>query len=115
MFESSLAYHRQPGFGDAQSGSVGALLSTEIAIGGGAGEGRDDGDHPPVNARLAGELLARPQVTRGYADPTATEPSMPRAGLNTGDIAVMDADGYVAIVDRKRDLMSLATTSCRAR
>ncbi|WP_375498593.1 hypothetical protein [uncultured Jatrophihabitans sp.] len=60
--------------------------------------------------RLAedGELLARgPLVMKGYRG----EPEKPAEGidpdgwLHTGDIATIDADGYVRIVDRKKKLM----------
>ncbi|MBP7687795.1 MAG: long-chain fatty acid--CoA ligase [Thermoflexales bacterium] len=63
----------------------------------------------------AGELCVRgPQVMKGYWNlPTETantlrpDPDEPNSApwLYTGDIAVMDADGYVRIVDRKKDLI----------
>jgi long-chain acyl-CoA synthetase len=52
-----------------------------------------------------GELTCRgPLVMMGYRnDPTATAATLrPDGWLHTGDIAVMDDDGYVTIVDRKR-------------
>src|SRR4051812_25399235 len=65
---------------------------------------------PRVEARLApdGELLVRgPMVTRGYrGDPAATAAALDDEGwLRTGDIAHIDADGYVSIVDRKKELI----------
>jgi long-chain acyl-CoA synthetase len=60
--------------------------------------------------RLAedGELLARgPLVMKGYrGEPEKTAETIDADGwLHTGDIATIDGDGYVRIVDRKKELM----------
>jgi long-subunit acyl-CoA synthetase (AMP-forming) len=55
-----------------------------------------------------GELLVRgPLVMKGYRnDPEKTAETIDKDGwLHTGDIATIDKDGYVKIVDRKKELM----------
>ncbi|MFH8616324.1 AMP-dependent synthetase/ligase [Streptomyces sp. NPDC017979] len=55
-----------------------------------------------------GELLIRsPGVMRGYRnDPARTAEAVDADGwLHTGDIATIDADGFVSIVDRKKDII----------
>ena len=65
---------------------------------------------PNAELRLAddGELLVRgPLVMKGYRnDPEKTAETIDDEGwLHTGDIATIDDDGYVRIVDRKKELM----------
>jgi long-chain acyl-CoA synthetase len=83
-----------------QIGTVGVPLpSTEISI----REG--DVELPPGEA---GELCVRgPQVMRGYwnRDDETAKTFTPDGWLRTGDIATIGADGYVRIVDRKKDLI----------
>ncbi|ATY58888.1 4-coumarate-ligase 2 [Cordyceps militaris] len=61
-----------------------------------------------------GELWVRgPQVTMGYLDnPTATAETFDADGyLHTGDIGMMDAEGFVSITDRIKDMIKVKGVS----
>lgn len=54
-----------------------------------------------------GEMLIKsPYVMRGYWDnPQETAEQLKDGWLSTGDVAVKDEDGYIFIVDRKKDMI----------
>ncbi|BEV71530.1 MULTISPECIES: long-chain-fatty-acid--CoA ligase [unclassified Paludibacterium] len=83
------------------TGAIGLPIpSTEVAI------LDDDGRHLPLGE--AGEIAIRgPQVMRGYWNrPEETARVMTADGFfRTGDVGVMDAAGFVRIVDRKKDMI----------
>ena len=87
-----------------QLGTVGTKLPlTEIRII--TDEGKEAGVEEP------GELQARgPQVMRGYWNlPDATAEVMTEDGFfKTGDVAVIQDDGYYRIVDRIKDLINVS-------
>lgn len=68
---------------------------------------------PGVDVRIEpdGELLVRgPGVMREYfGQPGATAEVLSEGWLKTGDIGAIDADGYVTITDRKKDLIKTST------
>ena len=64
---------------------------------------------PNVEVKLAadGELLARgPSVFKGYWKmPEESDAAFEDGWFKTGDVAVLDPDGYLSITDRKKDLI----------
>ncbi len=83
------------------NGSIGLPVpNTDIAI------RDDDGNDVPLGER--GEICIRgPQVMAGYWNrPEDTAQAIgPDGFFKTGDIGVMDADGFTRIVDRKKDMI----------
>lgn len=65
----------------------------------------EDGDLLP--ARAAGEIVARSNLVMKeyYKDPEATQATSAFGWHHTGDIGFKDEEGYVYIVDRKRDMI----------
>jgi long-chain acyl-CoA synthetase len=65
----------------------------------------DDGRELPVGE--AGELVVRgPNVTKGYLNrPDEVARAFRDGWFHTGDVARMDADGYIYLLDRKKDMI----------
>ncbi|MHB1584923.1 MAG: class I adenylate-forming enzyme family protein [Acidimicrobiales bacterium] len=76
-----------------------------------AGPGVDlrvtDADGSPLPAGEEGEVRVRgPQVCRGYVDPALDAEAFDGAGyLRTGDLGMLDADGYLTITGRLKDVI----------
>ena len=86
--------------GKVRPGTIGvAIPSTDIRC--------VDDDGRPVPQGEPGEIAARgPQVMSGYWNkPEETELVIKDGWFMTGDIGVMDPDGYLTIVDRKKDMV----------
>lgn len=108
LSEASPVTHGNPVFGDNRIGTIGVPYpDTEIKI-----VDAETGEKV-LGAGEVGELCLRgPQVMKGYWNmPTETANTLrpdPEGGdpwLYTGDLAVMDEDGYFKIVDRKKDMI----------
>ena len=58
-------------------------------------------------ADTAGEIVMRgPKVCKGYIhDPEASAKALRGGWLHTGDIGVLDADGFLYVVDRLKDMI----------
>ena len=85
---------------DSRLGSVGtAQLDTEVRIA--------DSEDRELPAGDIGEILVRgPTVMRGYwRNPEATRSALANGWLHTGDVGSVDADGYLTLKDRSKDLI----------
>lgn len=85
---------------DYHSGSIGLPVpSTEVKL------IDDEGEEVPAGE--PGELCVKgPQVMLGYWQrPDATDEILQDGWLRTGDVAVMDEEGFMRIVDRKKDMI----------
>jgi long-chain acyl-CoA synthetase len=101
LTESSPVICVNPLDGRERIGSIGLPVpSTEVMI------ADEDGKELPLGE--TGEICARgPQVMKGYWQrPEETAKVItPDGWLKTGDIGFIDPDGYVKIVDRKKDMI----------
>jgi acyl-CoA synthetase (AMP-forming)/AMP-acid ligase II len=103
MTEASPATHYTVA-GSERSGTVGMLMpSIEMRI-------IDPASGADVPTGQPGEVWVRgPNVMRGYLNnPEATAATVDRDGwLHTGDIGSVDADGYLTVVDRLKELIKV--------
>jgi long-chain acyl-CoA synthetase len=89
---------------NVQQGTVGLpLIDTEVKV--------IDEHNNSLPFGEAGELCVRgPQVMKGYWQrPDATAEVIDNEGwFKTGDIAIIQADGFIKIVDRKKDMINVS-------
>jgi long-chain acyl-CoA synthetase len=88
--------------GKHRSGTIGIPMpSTEVAIFDEQGNQLAQGE--------VGEICAKgPQVMRGYWNQSNEGVFFHNVWFRTGDIGVMDADGFFKIVDRKKDMIKVS-------
>ncbi len=96
-----------PGYGLTESSPVLSFNSTSRSKPGTAGMVL-----PGVEIKIApdGEVLARgPNIMCGYwNNPEATAEAITDGWLHTGDLGTLDADGFLTITGRKKELMVLS-------
>jgi long-chain acyl-CoA synthetase len=88
--------------GTHQLGTIGLPMpSTEVAI--------FDDNGKQLSQGEVGEICARgPQVMSGYWQKDNEGVFFPDGWFRTGDIGIMDADGFFKIVDRKKDMIKVS-------
>lgn len=93
--------------GKRRVGAIGVPIpNTNVEIV--AVEPDEQSEYPQVSLGDQGELVVYgPQVMKGYwNNPDETAKTInSRGGLHTGDIVRMDEDGFIYVVDRKKDLI----------
>ncbi len=100
LTETSPSATANPGDLKEYNGSIGLPMpSTDIKI--------IDDDDNELEIGERGELCIKgPQVMRGYWNrPEATAESIVDGWLKTGDIAIIDEEGFLRLVDRKKDMI----------
>jgi long-chain acyl-CoA synthetase len=102
LSESSPVAIANPIYGKRKAGTIGMPIPDTLAR---IADPSDPDQTMPVGE--PGELaLAGPQVMQGYWNrPEETAQVLKDGWLLTGDMAVMDEEGYFSIVDRKKDLI----------
>ncbi|MGD6816939.1 long-chain-fatty-acid--CoA ligase [Metabacillus sp. 113a] len=102
LSEASPCTHCNPSFGERKPGSVGigfpqtAYKIVDVAT----------GMEELPRGELGEVIIAGPQIMKGYWNmPEETAAALRDGWLFTGDLARMDEDGYLSIVDRKKDLI----------
>jgi long-chain acyl-CoA synthetase len=102
LSESSPVAIANPIYGKRKAGTIGMPIPDTLAR---VADPDDPSQTMPVGE--PGELaLAGPQVMLGYWNrPDETAQVLQDGWLLTGDMAVMDEEGYFSIVDRKKDLI----------
>jgi long-chain acyl-CoA synthetase len=102
LTEAAPVTHANPLHGERRAGSIGLPIpDTDCRI-----VDLDDPDRE-VEPGERGELCVRgPQVMLGYWNrPEVTALTIRNGWLHTGDVAVMDPDGYFRIVDRLKEMI----------
>lgn len=102
LSETSPTTHCNPFFGTRKLGSVGiGVPGTDYKI-----VDLAEGTKELAPGEIGEVLIKGPQVMKGYWNmPEGTAQTLQDGWLSTGDIAYMDEDGYLFIVDRKKDLI----------
>jgi long-chain acyl-CoA synthetase len=102
LSEASPVTHANPIGGARKVGSIGiALPDTDCRI-----VDLDLGVEEKPTGEVGELVVLGPQVMRGYWKlPQETTDTLREGWLYTGDIARMDEDGYVFVVDRKKDII----------
>lgn len=101
LTEASPVTHANPIWGKRKAGSIGLPWpDTDCRI-------VDPETGKECSFGEVGELQVRgPQVMQGYWNlPEETEKTLKDGWLLTGDMASMDEEGYVSIMDRKKDMI----------
>jgi len=100
--ETSPVAYVNPVDGERKSGSVGLPIpETKVKI-------VDEDDNELPLGEIGEIIVQGDHVMKGYfKKPEATAETLRNGWLHTGDLGKMDQDGYVYIVDRKKDMINV--------
>ncbi|AGH50243.1 MULTISPECIES: long-chain-fatty-acid--CoA ligase [Sphingomonas] len=103
LTESGIA-SANPYEGENRTGTIGQPLpATTFRL-----VDRDDPRKPAADGEPGEIVIHGPQIMTGYWNrPDADADIFVGGGLRTGDVGLIDADGYIRIVDRLKDMISV--------
>jgi long-chain acyl-CoA synthetase len=109
LSESSGVVSCNPYEGEGKLGTIGQPIpATEVRL-----ADKEDASRPAPDGQ-PGEILVRgPQIMKGYwnrpdADAEVFVPDTGGAWLRTGDVGTIDADGFIHVVDRLKDMIAVS-------
>ncbi|MER2600346.1 MAG: long-chain fatty acid--CoA ligase [Caldilineales bacterium] len=107
LTESMMAICCTPVEGKYKVGSIGMPVA-DVAVR--IADVEDGSKSLPLGQGNVGEIvISAPQLMRGYWErPEATADMLKDGELFTGDLGYMDEDGYIFIVDRKKDVVKVS-------
>lgn len=90
--------------GENRSGTIGQPLpATGFRL-----VDRDDPTRPPAPGEPGEIVITGPQIMKGYWNrPDTDARTFVERGLRTGDVGTIDADGYIRVVDRLKDMIAV--------
>ena len=102
LTESSGVVSVNPYFGPNKPGTIGQPLpGTDVVL-----VDRDDPTKPSAAGEPGEITVSGPQIMRGYWNrPEESANVFVDGRLRTGDVGTIDADGYIAVVDRLKDMI----------
>jgi len=100
LTESTVAATLNPLAGPRKAGTVGRVMpGIELRI-------LDDAGQPVAPGELGEVALAGPNIMRGYLNqPEESARTLAGGWLRTGDVGRLDEDGFLILVDRKKDMI----------
>ncbi|MFN3510962.1 MAG: AMP-binding protein, partial [Tsuneonella troitsensis] len=108
LTESSGVVSTNPYEGERKQGTIGQVLPhTRVRL-----LDKEDPSRPPPQGEPGELVIAGPQIMQGYWNrPDAAKDAFAdfdgTRWLRTGDVAQIDADGFIAIVDRIKDMIAV--------
>ncbi len=105
LTESSGVVSTNPYQGENKPGTIGQPIpATLVTL-----VDKEDPSRPPPPGEPGEIVFSGPQVMKGYWNrPEADSEMFIGAGLRTGDVGLIDEDGYIRIVDRLKDMIAVS-------
>src|SRR5699024_12491008 len=76
----------------------------------------DDNDQEVARGKVGEIVHKTPQTMIGYLnDPEKTKEAFKNGWFHSGDLGIMDEEGYITIVDRKKDIINTGGVNVASR